>query len=84
MTTPFWSPSDQQVRTAGLTKFREFANAHYETDMKDYWDLYRWSVGSAREMDEYWTALWDWSCVIGEKGVAPVSESTLLCEKLDQ
>ena len=72
MTEPFWSPTDQQVRNAGLTKFREYVNARYGTDLKDYWDLHRWSVGSPREMNECWTALWDWSGIIGEKGAPPV------------
>ena len=73
MTEPFWSPTDEQVRNAGLTKFREYVNARYVTNMRDYWDLHRWSIGSPREMNEYWTALWDWSGVIGEKGAPPVS-----------
>lgn len=75
MSTPFWTPSAQQVREAGMTQFREFVNSRYGLHLKDYWDLHAWSIGTSGQMNDFWTALWDWSGVIGEKGPAPVSMS---------
>lgn len=70
---PFWVPGDEEMRNARMSKFREFANAHYGRHMSDYWDLYHWSIGTPEEMNEFWTALWDWSGILGDKGPAPVS-----------
>ncbi len=73
MVTPFWTPRDEAIRQAGMTKFREFANGRYGLDMKTYWDLHRWSIGNPDEMNDFWSALWEWSGIIGDKGASPVS-----------
>ncbi len=70
---PFWTPSEEEIRQASVTKLREFANARHGLQMRDYWDLHRWSTGSPEEMNDFWTALWDWSGIIGDKGTVPVS-----------
>ncbi len=78
MTQPFWTPSEEDIRQAGLTNFRKFANSQYGLKLNDYRDLHRWSTGTPGEMDEFWTALWDWAGIIGDKGPAPVCRTTVM------
>ena len=73
MSTPFWTPSEEEIRDANMTQFREYANGCYNRKMRDYWDLHRWSIGTPEEMNDFWTAFWDWAGIIGDKGNAPVS-----------
>ena len=78
MSTPFWTPSEAKIRDASMTKFRKYVNVRHGLDLKDYWDLHRWSTGTPEEMNDFWTAFWDWAGIIGDKGIAPVSKRTRL------
>lgn len=69
----FWTPSEAEVEEASLTKFRQFVNDRHNLALRDYWELWRWSTGSPEEMNDFWTAVWDFTGVVGEKGRAPVS-----------
>lgn len=69
----FWAPTQEQIEEANVTKFRHFVNKRHSLDLKDYWDLHKWSTGTPEEINDFWTAVWDWSGIIGEKGEAPVS-----------
>lgn len=74
----FWLPTDEEIRTARVTAFRTQVNERYGLDLKDYWDLHRWSTGSPEQVNNFWTSLWDYSNIIGDKGPAPVSTRLLL------
>jgi acetoacetyl-CoA synthetase len=57
-----WSPSSRWVEAANLTRFAAacgFAGASYEV-------LHRWSIS---EPGAFWSKIWDFCGVIGEKGV---------------
>ncbi|KAK9896753.1 acetoacetyl-CoA synthase [Cystobasidium minutum MCA 4210] len=68
----FWTPSEAEVEEASLTKFRQFVNDRHNLALRDYWELWRWSTGSPEEMNDFWTAVWDFTGVVGEKGRAPL------------
>lgn len=70
---PFWTPSEAEVKNAAMTKFRLFVNERYNLSLAGYWDLWKWSTGSPKEMNEFWTAVWDYTNVVGDKGSSPVS-----------
>ncbi|RJG02603.1 acetoacetate--CoA ligase [Noviherbaspirillum sedimenti] len=56
-----WQPSEKLIADANITRFAKlngFAGAPYET-------LHRWSIGRP---EEFWSALWDFVGVKGEKG----------------
>ena len=56
---PLWSPTRAQIAASQLDQFRR------RTGHADYPTLQRWSVDSP---DEFWTALWEFAGVIGERG----------------
>jgi acetoacetyl-CoA synthetase len=50
-----WTPSEERVKQANITRFIDFVNRRFGTDIKDYWALYKWSV---EEIPDFWAALW--------------------------
>ncbi|TNE40365.1 MAG: acetoacetate--CoA ligase [Alphaproteobacteria bacterium] len=59
--SPLWTPSPQDIETSNLSTFQKslpFATTSYE-------DLHKWSVS---ETAAFWSAIWDYCGVIGEKG----------------
>ena len=59
MTGPIWTPSPERVAQTQLARFMK------EAGKSDYAALHRWSVEHA---PEFWSHLWDFCGVIGEKG----------------
>jgi acetoacetyl-CoA synthetase len=70
---PYWTPSSKDLESSQISKFRQFANDRYGLDLKDYWDLWKWSVGTPEDINRFWVAIWDFTGIVGEKGVSPVS-----------
>jgi acetoacetyl-CoA synthetase len=71
-----WTPTRQDVEKSALNSFRQFVNKRYGLDFPEtdfYWDLHAWSVKDAETINQFWEALWDWSGMIGEKGLSPVN-----------
>ncbi len=65
MTTPIWSPAKERIEKAQSTAFIKQVNQKYATQLNDFHDLYDWSV----ENDQlFWSELWNFCQVIGEKG----------------
>jgi acetoacetyl-CoA synthetase len=63
--TPLWSPSPRRVADANMTRFIEALNQAYKTKLRDYHDLWRWSVD---HLEEFWDAVWQYGGVIGDRG----------------
>jgi acetoacetyl-CoA synthetase len=59
-----WKPSEEVVREANVTRFIKFVNERHGLDLKDYWDLYKWSV---EEIQAFWESMWDFVGIIGER-----------------
>lgn len=62
-TPPLWTPSDPSH--SQTTLFRQHVNAKYSLQLETYEDLWRWSC---RERSAFWSEVWDWHGVIGDKG----------------
>lgn len=58
---PLWTPSEDRIDSALLSAFA--ARAGYSNN--DYQALWQWSVD---EPEQFWSAVWDFCDVIGEKG----------------
>jgi acetoacetyl-CoA synthetase len=56
---PLWTPSPERAANTALARFMKLAGK------SGYADLHRWSVESRAE---FWSQLWDFCGVIGEKG----------------
>lgn len=65
MNEPLWSPSPERFAEANLFRFARQVERDFGTKAADYDTLYAWSV---REPEQFWSALWDFCEVIGDKG----------------
>ena len=62
---PLWRPSEDQKKGANLTRFRRFLQDRGHELGEDYGSLWRWSV---EEQESFWSAIWDYCEVVGERG----------------
>ncbi len=68
---PLWTPDEGRRRAARLSAFMDFLAEHHERRFDGYRDLHDWSVDN---MAEFWSALWDFAGILGEKGDPPFLE----------
>ncbi len=61
---PLWTPSEDRVREANLTKFTSFVNQKYGLKVKSYSDLHRWSVD---KVADFWSAVWDHTGIVASR-----------------
>lgn len=62
---PLWSPSAEQVAEAPLTKFIAYCSARAGRNFADSDALHAWSIA---ERGDFWSAIWDYCGVKGERG----------------
>ncbi len=60
-----WSPSQKLIDEANITHFIDVVNHRFNQFFDDYQSLYQWSID---EKESFWSILWDYAGVIGEKG----------------
>lgn len=61
-----WSPRDPA--STQTDQFRRHINARHSLDLQTYEDLWAWSISHT---GTFWSEVWDWEGVIGEKGPGP-------------
>lgn len=64
--TPLWSPSPERMDAALMDDFIQFAEDRSGHNLTTYQDLYQWSIANS---EMFWSAVWDFANVIGEKGL---------------
>lgn len=64
-TQPLWTPSQSQIEQTNLHHFMQLASQQSGLALNDYDALYQWSID---EKETFWSMLWDYCGVIGEKG----------------
>ncbi len=62
---PLWTPSAEQLAATNLSKFLHIASRHSGKEIADYDALWQWSVA---DVSAFWSLIWDYGEVIGEKG----------------
>lgn len=62
---PLWQPSAAQVEASPMTAFMRFCEARAEASFADYDSFHQWSI---TERGPFWSAVWDYCGVVGEKG----------------
>jgi acetoacetyl-CoA synthetase len=70
MNTPLWEPSRGHIQQANLTAFQNWLQQHIEAELHDYADLHRWSIDNS---EKFWSLLWDYCGIIGDKGQSILS-----------
>ncbi len=63
-----WEPDDKTIRDARITRFMSWLAAHDRLHPGGYEDLWQWSVS---QPGEFWTAIWDYFEVLGDRGDGP-------------
>ncbi|MFN5994705.1 MAG: acetoacetate--CoA ligase [Betaproteobacteria bacterium] len=65
---PIGTPTPERIANANVTAFMHALNDAYGLQMSNYHALYEWSVTNPQH---FWSAVWDFCGVVGERGVAP-------------
>ncbi len=60
-----WSPSQERVRQANITRFIELVNRKYGLKIESYRELYDWSI---EKIPEFWAAMWEFANIIASRG----------------
>jgi acetoacetyl-CoA synthetase len=69
MMTPLWTPSADRVAASNVTRFVTWLEAREQRTFDGYDALHRWSIV---ERGRFWSAIWEFAGVIGERGVTDV------------
>lgn len=75
MTAPLWTPSPERIELTQLTGFRRYAEALAGRPLADYDTLHAWSIANS---EAFWSAIWDFCGVIGERGERRLSDGELM------
>ena len=62
---PLWTPNPQHIEETLIWRFMQFVAERHAMPVPDYPALYDWSV---TDKEAFWSAVWDFCGVIGEKG----------------
>ena len=65
MSEPLWRPNESRIEKANITRLIKQINHKQGLNLDGYADLHRYSVS---ELETFWSHLWDFTGVIGEKG----------------
>ncbi|MBW7851815.1 MAG: acetoacetate--CoA ligase [Rhodospirillales bacterium] len=65
MSVMLWQPSAERVAQTNVTAFIADVNRRWNAGVADYATLYQWSIDHPQR---FWSALWDFAGVIGERG----------------
>ncbi|MBI1260733.1 MAG: acetoacetate--CoA ligase [Rhizobiales bacterium] len=68
---PLWSPSPEAIASSNMTAFMAFLSARHGLEFASYEGLHAWSVAHP---DEFWSDIWDYADVIGEKGAVALAD----------
>lgn len=58
MSKILWEPSEDRIKQTNIHRFMRVINQMYGLDVKEYQQLYQWSVDN---IPEFWAALWDFA-----------------------
>ena len=69
MAEMLWQPSPERIADANLTHFAALVRERHGLNAAHYAALHRWSIENRAA---FWSALWDYGEVIGDRGDGPV------------
>jgi acetoacetyl-CoA synthetase len=68
MTEPLWTPDKSRIAQTVLTAFSSWVSSRTGKSLGDYDKLHRFSI---EEPAEFWSLLWDFTKISGDKGERP-------------
>lgn len=72
-----WAPSKEWIEHCEMRRFTTWLRDEHGRDFAGYDELWRWSV---EEASDFWSALWDFFEIEGERGAGPVIAGTGMME----
>lgn len=60
-----WTPSQERIRQANMTRFIDFVNRKYGLKIESYWQLYNWST---EKIPDFWAAMWESADIKASRG----------------
>jgi acetoacetyl-CoA synthetase len=68
---PLWSPSEALRQASPMFAFMQMVNTRFGLALSDFKDLHGWSVA---DREGFWTAVWDFCCIKGERGESALTD----------
>src|SRR5579885_2926508 len=65
MKEKLWTPSEERIKNANMTRFIEFVNRRYGKRFSSYDELYQWSI---EDIPDFWECVWDFGEVKASRG----------------
>ena len=65
MKKPLWEPSPEKMKKTNMTRFIQFVNRKYGMAIKDFPELYNWSID---RIGDFWAAIWEFGEVKASRG----------------
>ena len=72
---PLWKPNKKQIENSNMNKFIQFVNSAYSIELKDYTDLYDWSI---TDIENFWESLWNFSGIIHSENYKSVLDKRIM------
>lgn len=70
---PLWTPPEERVKNANMTRFIKFVNERYSQNLSDHHSLYEWSI---QNRENFWESVWVFGNVIASKPYEKVLEDS--------
>ena len=61
MNNVMWNPEEKQIQSSQMIDFMEFVNTRFQLSIKNYEELYAWSIN---EGESFWECFWIYSKII--------------------
>lgn len=74
---PLWQPDAKRIKTSALETFRVQAEERAGRKLPDYQALHRWSI---EDRAAFWTLIWDFCDVIGNRGATALIDRSHMRE----
>lgn len=59
-----WEPSAENIEKANMTRFMRFVNEKHNLDLKDYEELFAWSID---KIPDFWASMWEFGDIVHSK-----------------
>ncbi|WP_114417897.1 acetoacetate--CoA ligase [Marinospirillum perlucidum] len=73
MSQPLWQPSSSSIEASQLQRFMQQVNQRYQTQLRNYQQLYNWSVENNQE---FWELVWEFTRVVAADQGSQVLENS--------
>ena len=74
---PLWTPSDSQITSSPMYRFMTWCGSRAGRDFSDYDAFHQWSID---DRAGFWSAVWDYCGVRGEKGERLLENGDVMLE----